>query len=93
MEELLSNYLQHARQPEFWLGGFSLLVGAFIFLWFVGRVVAAWNTINQFFTPTKKSDKPGPSPFRRVTNCLFSALFLFAILTLLTVLLISLLRA
>jgi hypothetical protein len=94
MEDFLSTYLQYMRQPAFWWGGISLLAFTFFLLWLVGRMMAAWNTVNQFFSPTRGADpnKPGPSPFARLTGCLLSILFLLAVLVFLTVAIFTMFR-
>jgi len=70
--------------PAFWIGGFVIPLIGLIVLWFVGRIMAAWNNIVQFFqpiqTPGQLPTEQGPSPFASLVGCLLATVGLLCII-------------
>lgn len=71
MEEIITAYLQHMREPAF-LSGIGFVLVLFALYQFAAFVMACWNRVLQFFRPTKPVTLPGagPSPYRQFLTCL-----------------------
>jgi hypothetical protein len=85
MEEIITAYLQHMREPAF-LSGIGSVVAVFILYQIAAFVMACWNRVLQFFRPTKPVTLPGagPSPYRQFLTCL-GALVVVSIVTLIVI--------